>query len=727
MRVELSHDILAKKVYEKSSSDDKMLRKAETFIRERHEYFLAQGVMLGKLDLEYINPYLKDVDITAQQEKFIANSRKKVKRSEGRKIINGLLLIVLPILLGLLGWALYQTHEANQALSRVKIEKKRADKKAKEAKEAQALALDEKRQADIERAKAEESKDIAVQQSQIAAQQRAIAEKQAQRAAKEAQKAKAAAAEAEKQKKLAEAAAKKAEAARIEANKQAELAKDNAKAAKAAKARADELAKEATRLKEIADKEAARAKNLAEIAIQKEREARALYLASLADNALRLDKGIIAYNLAKTSWELDKNLMAQKVLFDCQNTYISDKSIFQEYQKQNFKSYVEQSQSRSDIKSQQKNLNTWGSKFRNRISFDGPFDLATFSPDRLMIATILFRKKRVKIRSTSDGQLISDIKTDANVKAIQFSQNNKYILLILDDYSSELRKIDEEGSLLGKFQHEAPITSAEFCPNSNETYIATVSNDKTAKLWNGKGTLIKEFSVFYPNFEVLPYIDGERVLTLDANGLPQLLNVKTNEATTFKVKKNSRDDSGMKAVFSPDGSVILTQTQDGNVELWNTDGSNRASINHKGKLDVAKFSPSGKEVLTSSASEQFAELWDLKGNSIGRFYYNGLDPINSVEFSNDGLRVLISRTAIANLWGVRGRLLYSFDPKKPIASASFSSDNKSVLVATKDGALDIWNIVRPEEIIDYYDNVVRIRGLTDDEILEYSLKVSDFK
>lgn len=727
MKFELSHDILAKKVYEKSSQEDKMLRKIEAFIRERYEYFVATGVMLGKKDLEYIGRYLDNVNITPKQEKFIADSQRRVRRSEGRKIINALLLVVMPILIGLLGWALWQTYEAQTALNKVKVEKKRADDNAKTAVAAQKIALKEKEEADEARA-------VAVEQRNLAEVAKVEAVKQAQKAKVQARRAEAAKREAERQKNLATQAAKAAKVAKKRADEAAEKARNNEKIAVDEKQRADGLAQKAKLLQKEAEKAARQAQLAAHYAEEEakkatiaQRESRALYLASLADNALRLDKGIVAYNLAKLSWNMEKNLMAQKVLFDCQNAYTSNKKLFEEYKQKEkgYKTYMEQSKSQFDMKAVQRNLNDWGTNLLNRIDFGNAFDIAKFSPNRKMIATVLFRKKNLKIRNTTNGAVLMDINTPAKIKSFKFSEDNQYLVVILEDNSAELRKINANGTLLGKFQHDITISSAEFCPNNGD-YIATVSADNVGKLWNNGGKLIKEFKVHHSDFSVLPYSDGKRVLRLSEQGFPEILNVFTNQARALKVQKQSRSDNVVKVIFSPDGQYILTQTQGGTVELWKIDGTPKAKINHKGKLDIAKFSPDGDEILTSSNQDNFAELWDLNGKPLGKFYFSGIDPINSVEFSDDGLRVLIGRSGIANLWGAKGRLLYSFDPDKPIASASFSADNKSVLVATRDGGLDIWNIVRPKEIIDYYENIVKIRRLTPNEKVEYGVKDSDF-
>ena len=67
----------------------------------------------------------------------------------------------------------------------------------------------------------------------------------------------------------------------------------------------------------------------------------------------------------------------------------------------------------------------------------------------------------------------------------------------------------------------------------------------------------------------------------------------------------------------------------------------------------------------------------------------------------------------------------SFEKKK-ILNASFSQDNKSILVITQNGSVDTWNIIRPKEIIDYYDFKVDIRPLNKTEEVEYEIQSSDF-
>ncbi len=721
MKFELSHDILAKKVYEKSSQEDKMLRKAESFVKERHAYYLAQGVMLGKQDLEYISPYLATVDITKEEKKFIEKSRKKVTRSEGRKLINNLLFIILPILLALLGWALYHTIQTTNALEKTKEANAIALQKAEEAKEAEQAAR-------VARNRAEKQTQIANEQRRFAIQEGERAKKQARRAGQETKRAEKAATRAKKAEKEAEQAAARAKKAEKEARNLALETLSNQARTLLMAVEAQELEQEANELRIRAEQEAKTARKLAAEAAVQQKIARSLYLASLADNALRLRKGIVAYNLAKLSWNMNKNLVAQKVLFDCQNAYLTEPIIFDKYQEKGVQSYMEQRTIQIDPKLQQKNIQRLGMEFRSQISLDKKFDKAIFSPNKKLIATLFLRRKWIKIRNTENGKIIADIKAAANIKNILFSSNNDCILLVLENNTAELRYVD--GILIGTLQHDAPLKSAAFSPKGGKIFITTTSENKKGKLWNEKAELLKEFEVEDANFKIKPHWDGKHILTLGKGKAPSLLNVFTNKKIVYKHGlaggKGPAKSTNIEAQFSPNGNYIMTTTSNGIVNLWKKDGTKKSEIIINGKLDFAKFSPSGKEIITTSSTSRFAELWSLNGKALGKFYYDGYDPINSVEFSNDGFRVLIGRSRIANLWGVKGRLLYSFDPNEDIASANFSNDNKNVLIAMNNGTLDRWNIVRPEEIISYYDNSANIRPLTKAEELEYEIIPSDY-
>lgn len=94
MKIEISHDILARAVFDRASSEDKMRLKIEQFIRQRYQFYLQQKALLRKSDLDYIGPFLETVYMTPDEKAFVDNSRASIRR----KVILGVITTVVFIL-----------------------------------------------------------------------------------------------------------------------------------------------------------------------------------------------------------------------------------------------------------------------------------------------------------------------------------------------------------------------------------------------------------------------------------------------------------------------------------------------------------------------------------------------------------------------------------------------------------------------------------------------------
>jgi len=108
MKVEISHDSLAKIVYGKASDDDKMLIKISNFIKKRHRYFKENRVLLKQEDLSYIRPHLKSVVLEKGERRFIWTSYFWVQTKRLFWVLGGLFttFVLLILVLASLGFYL---------------------------------------------------------------------------------------------------------------------------------------------------------------------------------------------------------------------------------------------------------------------------------------------------------------------------------------------------------------------------------------------------------------------------------------------------------------------------------------------------------------------------------------------------------------------------------------------------------------------------------------------
>lgn len=85
MKYELIHDTIARQVFEKASTEARTRRKVERFIRERYEANQLRGAKLTQDDIDYINPYLAQVNITAEEAAFVEKGRKALLAGRRRR------------------------------------------------------------------------------------------------------------------------------------------------------------------------------------------------------------------------------------------------------------------------------------------------------------------------------------------------------------------------------------------------------------------------------------------------------------------------------------------------------------------------------------------------------------------------------------------------------------------------------------------------------------------
>lgn len=192
MKFEIIHDTIAKQVFEKASIEARTRRKVEKFIRERFEAHQLRGAKLTQDDLDYIQPYLTQVNISEEESAFLEKNRKSL--ADARTRIRVIVAGVIIFLLGSTAFSLVQWKDAIEQKEFANTQKEYADEQTLKAIAAQkadslkaidlGIALEEaelaKDTAEIARIKAEQEKLRADQAAREALDQKTLAEINAQ-------------------------------------------------------------------------------------------------------------------------------------------------------------------------------------------------------------------------------------------------------------------------------------------------------------------------------------------------------------------------------------------------------------------------------------------------------------------------------------------------------------------------------------------------------------------
>lgn len=104
MRIEIAHDALAKKIYEKGSSEDKMLLRVLRLVNERFEAYAETKTYLSRQELHFIAPFEDHLDDLLGKAQYDFTLHSKVFRR--RQLLTVFVFVVL-VVIGLVSGLLY--------------------------------------------------------------------------------------------------------------------------------------------------------------------------------------------------------------------------------------------------------------------------------------------------------------------------------------------------------------------------------------------------------------------------------------------------------------------------------------------------------------------------------------------------------------------------------------------------------------------------------------------
>ncbi|MET3606147.1 hypothetical protein ABIC99_003983, partial [Sphaerotilus sulfidivorans] len=150
--------------------------------------------------------------------------------------------------------------------------------------------------------------------------------------------------------------------------------------------------------------------------------------------------------------------------------------------------------------------------------------------------------------------------------------------------------------------------------------------------------------------------------------------------------------------ISPDGSRIVSGSEDNTLRLWDARSGNPIGEplkGHSSSVSSVAFSPDGSRIVSGS-EDNTLRLWDARsGNPIGDPLKGHSNSVSSVAFNRDGSRIVSgSRDSTLRLWDARSGNPIS-EPLKghsgPVSSVAFSPDGSRIVSGSEDNTLRLWD------------------------------------
>jgi WD40 repeat protein len=282
------------------------------------------------------------------------------------------------------------------------------------------------------------------------------------------------------------------------------------------------------------------------------------------------------------------------------------------------------------------------------------------------------------------------------VTGITFSRNRQYIATASNDKTARVWSIATYQTILVA-EHDAVITGAVFSFDSD--LLITASRDQTVKLWNIDSGQLR-YTLEHPgHVRSISLHPNGRWVAARVGSQIWLWDIRTGEQVPPSPFTAEADLSGIN--FTVDGKTLIAGGNDTKVYLWDISSGASAQLfvpegdGHRDRVTNVVQSPDAR--YFASLSSDLLLLWTWEGQGMIHKELpqvrDGVHFQGAVQFSPDGRFLAVgSASGIIRVWDLTNlqALPYQLSGRRGTVVA-FSYDGSVLAIVSSDGTLELWH------------------------------------